>query len=86
VSVLLVLQYVKILFEDSPKMATQQQNKKPVPAKPAAVKAKQTANAKQELNPAEQLQDVEERRTRLKALILLGKERGYLTFAEINDH
>jgi RNA polymerase primary sigma factor len=32
------------------------------------------------------LQDVEERRTRLKALILLGKERGYLTFAEINDH
>jgi len=67
-------------------MATQQQNKKPAPAKPAATKAKQTAAAKQELNPAEQLQDVEERRTRLKALILLGKERGYLTFAEINDH
>jgi RNA polymerase primary sigma factor len=67
-------------------MATQQQNKKPAPAKPAASKAKQTASAKQELNPAEQLQDVEERRTRLKALILLGKERGYLTFAEINDH
>jgi RNA polymerase primary sigma factor len=67
-------------------MATQQQNKKPAPAKPAATKAKQAATAKQELNPAEQLQDVEERRTRLKALILLGKERGYLTFAEINDH
>ncbi len=67
-------------------MATQQQNKKPAPVKPAATKAKQTASAKQELNPAEQLQDVEERRTRLKALILLGKERGYLTFAEINDH
>ncbi len=30
--------------------------------------------------------DQEERRTRLKALILLGKERGYLTYAEINDH
>ena len=29
---------------------------------------------------------VEERRTRLKTLIVLGKERGYLTFAEINDH
>jgi len=29
---------------------------------------------------------VEERRTRLKSLIVLGKERGYLTFAEINDH
>ena len=31
-------------------------------------------------------QDVEERRTRLKSLIVLGKERGYLTYAEINDH
>ncbi|MCP5279660.1 MAG: RNA polymerase sigma factor RpoD [Thiobacillus sp.] len=30
--------------------------------------------------------DVEERRTRLRALIMLGKERGYLTYAEINDH
>ena len=30
--------------------------------------------------------DVEERRTRLKSLIVLGKERGYLTYAEINDH
>src|ERR1035437_4609320 len=68
-------------------MATQQQNKKPAPpTKAATSKAKQAAAAKQELNPAEQLQDVEERRTRLKALILLGKERGYLTFAEINDH
>jgi len=34
----------------------------------------------------DQLQDIEARRTRLKALIVLGKERGYLTFAEINDH
>ncbi|MEQ1556815.1 MAG: RNA polymerase sigma factor region1.1 domain-containing protein, partial [Gallionella sp.] len=31
-------------------------------------------------------QDLEARRTRLKALIVLGKERGYLTYAEINDH
>jgi hypothetical protein len=30
--------------------------------------------------------DVEERRTRLKNLIMLGKERGYLTYAEVNDH
>ncbi|MEW6676625.1 MAG: RNA polymerase sigma factor RpoD [Pseudomonadota bacterium] len=30
--------------------------------------------------------DVEERRTRLRTLIMLGKERGYLTYAEINDH
>ena len=28
----------------------------------------------------------EDRRTRLKSLIVLGKERGYLTYAEINDH
>ena len=35
--------------------------------------------------PAEQ-PDMDARRTRLKALIALGKERGYLTYAEINDH
>ncbi|WP_394808856.1 RNA polymerase sigma factor RpoD [Nitrosomonas sp.] len=31
-------------------------------------------------------QDLEARRMRLKMLIGLGKERGYLTYAEINDH
>ena len=30
--------------------------------------------------------DAEARRTRLKNLIVLGKERGYLTYGEINDH
>jgi hypothetical protein len=35
-----------------------------------------------ELSPA----DAEARRTRLKNLIVLGKERSYLTYAEINDH
>ncbi|WP_334109153.1 RNA polymerase sigma factor RpoD [Methylobacillus sp.] len=30
--------------------------------------------------------DADIRRTRLKTLIVLGKERGYLTYAEINDH
>jgi RNA polymerase primary sigma factor len=30
--------------------------------------------------------EAENRRNRLKALIILGKERGYLTHAEINDH
>ena len=30
--------------------------------------------------------DAEARRTRLKNLIVLGKERNYLTYAEINDH
>ncbi|MDC0183297.1 RNA polymerase sigma factor RpoD, partial [Nitrosomonadales bacterium] len=33
-------------------------------------------------NPAE----AEKRRSQLKALIILGKERGYLTYPEINDH
>ncbi|HEY0841456.1 RNA polymerase sigma factor RpoD [Methylotenera sp.] len=44
-------------------------------------------NAEDYVRP-EQLQEVsaEERRIRLKSLIILGKERGYLTYAEINDH
>ncbi|HEY7760034.1 MAG TPA: RNA polymerase sigma factor region1.1 domain-containing protein, partial [Burkholderiales bacterium] len=33
-----------------------------------------------------QTNDAEARRMRLKNLIVLGKERGYLTYAEINDH
>ena len=43
------------------------------------------AEAKQplrELTPVE----AEARRTRLKNLIVLGKERGFLTYAEVNDH
>lgn len=38
------------------------------------------------LDPIAQALDAEARRTRLKTLIILGKERGYLTYAEINDH
>src|SRR4029079_7968870 len=37
---------------------------------------------RRELSPA----DAEARRVRLKNLIVLGKERGFLTYAEINDH
>jgi len=48
------------------------------PAKKPAVVIEQPA--------AEKQFDIDARRTRLKALIVLGKERGYLTFAEINDH
>jgi RNA polymerase primary sigma factor len=36
--------------------------------------------------PSDNSNDAEVRRTRLKNLIALGKERGYLTYAEINDH
>jgi RNA polymerase primary sigma factor len=37
---------------------------------------------RRELSPA----DAEARRTRLKNLVVIGKERSYLTYAEINDH
>ncbi|MBI4206596.1 MAG: RNA polymerase sigma factor RpoD, partial [Betaproteobacteria bacterium] len=60
-----------------------------VPGKPgrrSKLTAKEKALVKEferrELSPA----DAEARRTRLKNLIVLGKERGYLTYAEINDH
>jgi len=67
-------------------MATQQDKKKPISAKLAAANAKQAAGANLLASPVEQQQDVEARRTRLKTLIILGKERGYLTYGEINDH
>src|SRR5882762_11960276 len=35
---------------------------------------------------AQQPIDAEARRMRLKNLIVIGKERGYLTYAEVNDH
>ena len=68
-------------------MATPQQ-KKTAPAKQTAASIKQAAKEKVAAATAatDPSQDIEARRTRLKALILLGKERGYLTFAEINDH
>ena len=36
--------------------------------------------------PDGRIVDLDERRIRLKNLVMLGKERGYLTYAEINDH
>ena len=49
-------------------------------------KERQQAVVMEMLSPEEQAQDAEARRVRLKSLIILGKERGYLTYAEINDH
>jgi len=78
-------------------MATQQK-KTSSPATTRASKTKPAATGAKEMlaqkkageaaaaKAVDNAQDVEERRTRLKALIVLGKERGYLTFAEINDH
>ena len=71
-------------------MATQQKKKASTSVKQTAASLKQAASAKQTAQTAEEVvdqnQDIEARRTRLKALIMLGKERGYLTYAEINDH
>ena len=47
---------------------------------------KSKGNRLAEALPVLSAADVEARRTRLKNLIVLGKERGYLTYAEINDH
>ncbi len=48
--------------------------------------AKEQQNDKVSDKTAATPNEAEDRRTRLKTLIVLGKERGYLTYAEINDH
>ena len=50
--------------------------------KPELPNDKENGQSGRQMTPA----DAEARRTRLKTLIVLGKERGYLTFAELNDH
>ena len=59
--------------------------RKDAPAKGRPAKAKDKAAPVVESPTATPL-DAEVRRTRLKTLITLGKERGYLTYAEISDH
>ncbi|MDI6746330.1 MAG: RNA polymerase sigma factor RpoD [Rhodocyclaceae bacterium] len=60
--------------------------------RPARTRTRKTKKVKdvQMLAALEQSQpatvDLEARRTRLKTLITLGKERGFLTYGEINDH
>ena len=59
------------------------------PAAKAPVKAGKGKGKEKKDIPAELAasgDDAEVRRTRLKNLIALGKERGYLTYAEVNDH
>ncbi|MEW6313906.1 MAG: RNA polymerase sigma factor RpoD [Pseudomonadota bacterium] len=55
-------------------------------AKLAAKAVAKLEQAKMEQSSTQQAGDAEARRTRLKNLIVLGKERGYLTYAEVNDH
>ncbi len=73
----------------APAPVQQPEVKAKVEAKPAAKpkrggkdKLAMAAIITPEASPA----DIEAKRTRLKNLIALGKERGYLTYAEINDH
>jgi RNA polymerase primary sigma factor len=51
-----------------------------------AAKAKAAADLLAQAGNATSPIDIETRKTRLKTLIKLGKERGFLTYAEINDH
>ncbi|NGR09526.1 RNA polymerase sigma factor RpoD [bacterium SGD-2] len=56
---------------------------KPLPKRGSKrAKGEKDAPARSQLTPEEQ----EARRNRLKVLIKLGKDRGYLTYGEINDH
>ncbi|MBK5912832.1 RNA polymerase sigma factor RpoD [Rhodocyclus purpureus] len=54
--------------------------------KAKVVKAKTAADLLAQASSAPSPVDAETRRTRLKNLIKQGKERGFLTYAEINDH
>ncbi len=64
----------------------------PKPSKPATAASKKkgaagkASAAEMAAAKPEVKVDAETRRTLLKNLIMLGKERGYLTYAEINDH
>jgi RNA polymerase primary sigma factor len=55
-------------------------------AQRAAKEAEKGRRRGKEIGPAPKPEDAEARRMRLKNLIKLGKERNYLTYAEINDH
>ncbi len=55
---------------------------KPLPKRGKRGKGDKEPQARSQMTPEEQ----EARRNRLKILIKLGKDRGYLTYGEINDH
>ncbi|WP_417277310.1 RNA polymerase sigma factor RpoD [Castellaniella sp.] len=55
---------------------------KPLPKRGKRAKGEKESPSRSQMTPEEQ----EARRNRLKILIKLGKERGYLTYGEINDH
>src|ERR1044071_2774613 len=58
-----------------------------IPAAPADVKAKGKKGAAELINlPARRNVLPEERQSQLKLLIARGKEQGYLTYSQVNDH
>ncbi|TCJ16266.1 RNA polymerase sigma factor RpoD [Parasulfuritortus cantonensis] len=67
-------------------MATEKKTTRRVAGKQTAKQAEKQAAALVQAVDNAASNTTEDRRTRLKSLILLGKERGYLTYAEINDH
>jgi len=68
----------------SPPPAAAQQPPAKLTGKAKKLRDKQMLAALEQAQPT--VVDLEARRTRLKTLITLGKERGFLTYAEINDH
>jgi RNA polymerase primary sigma factor len=86
--------FAQILPGDKQTMATEKKATKSTPevnqprksgAKKSSRKAEKQALALQMVVDTKG-ENTEDRRMRLKSLILLGKERGYLTYAEVNDH
>ena len=67
-----------------PPVVAQAAAKPPAKGKKAKLKDRQMLAALEQVQPT--AADLDARRTRLKNLIALGKERGFLTYAEINDH
>ena len=74
----------KALLKERIARAQAKLNGKPRSTRGLSVKEKASVRefARKELSPL----DAEARRVRLKNLIVLGKERSYLTYAEVNDH
>ncbi|MDR2188465.1 MAG: RNA polymerase sigma factor RpoD [Azonexus sp.] len=74
--------------KETPKAAPKETPKETPKARASKAKGKAAEKALLESAVVEGPEplDAEARKMRLKALIKLGKERGYLTYAEINDH
>lgn len=72
-----------VLFDDLEDSGEVIPELKPLPRRGAKrAKGEKEPSSRKQLSPEEQ----EARRNRLKVLIKLGKDRGYLTYGEINDH